>query len=256
MKIVSWNIGAGYGRWHEDTDLHDRAWRWLDEVEPDLALLQETRPPAWTKDRWSIFHLPYRLFTSAIVARREIEMREINLDQAPTLARFGGYLATVEVAFGDREPLFVASVHTSAKLAPEWGHPTLERAAIARRTVGEPWWNDVAFAGYQQLVKDRRFLVGGDWNTARFVDEAGAPSIEGAEFFDRAARAGWVEVSLDEAGREGRTWYGSTSPRPYQPDHVFADEQTARMVTSFHIDSWPATLGLSDHAPLVMSLTP
>jgi hypothetical protein len=84
-----------------------------------------------------------------------------------------------------------------------------DRAAIARASVGVPWWNDVAFAGYRSLVEQRRFLIGGDWNTARYVDAEGVPSPAGAEFLDRAAAVGWVDLTLFGEGREGRTWYGS-----------------------------------------------
>ena len=35
--------------------------------------------------------------------------------------------------------------------------------------------NDVVFVGLDDLVRDRRFVVGGDWNTARQFDEHWEP---------------------------------------------------------------------------------
>jgi endonuclease/exonuclease/phosphatase family metal-dependent hydrolase len=250
MKIVSWNLGAAFGRWRDDEELHERAWRWIVEADPDVALLQETRPPAWALDRWTVLNRPFELFASVILARPGTRLQELVLEPRSTLERFGAYLATGELGFGN-DTVVVASVHTSAKLAPEWGHPGFDRSVIARETVGEPWWNDVAFAGYQKLVDRRPFLIGGDWNTSRYIDVDGNASPEGAEFFERASKAGWNEVSLDQAGREGKSWYGSGNPRPYQPDHVFADSVTAARIRAFEIDSAPAIDGLSDHAPLV-----
>ena len=51
MKLVSWNLGAGWGRWRDDPALHERAWHWLAAFDPDIALLQATVPPDWAKER-------------------------------------------------------------------------------------------------------------------------------------------------------------------------------------------------------------
>jgi endonuclease/exonuclease/phosphatase family metal-dependent hydrolase len=136
-----------------------------------------------------------------------------------------------------------------------WGHPGLDRAAIARATVGEPWWNDVAFAGYRDLIARQRFLLAGDWNTSRYLDENGVANVAGAEFFDRAAAAGWVDISLDVDNHEVKTWYGFETAHPHQADHAFADAETAALVRSFAVDEWPVNqLGLSDHAPLLFDI--
>jgi len=155
----------------------------------------------------------------------------------------------------DGEHLVVSSVHAAARRAPEWGHPGYERRVIARASVGEPWWNDVMFAGFREAVQGRRFILAGDWNTSRWLDSKGVAAPAGQEFFDRATAAGWVELSLDAGGREGKSWYGSTNPRVSQPDHIFADAGTAAGLRSFRIDPYPVQVhGLSDHAPLVLEL--
>lgn len=253
MKVLCWNMGAAWGRWRDDPVLHDRAWHWVAAVDPDLAFLQEVRPPAWANDRWSIQLGTYQFFASALVTRQDLDLHPLALPEGGPLDLFGSYLATGELFIG-AEPLVVASVHTVAKVAAVRGHPGYERSGIARTTVGEPWWNDVAFAAYRDILGDRRFLIAGDWNTSRYEDEHGTPDPAGAEFFERAAAAGWVEVSLDD-GREGKTWYGSNTPRPHQADHAFADTATAQLVRSFSIEAWPISeLGLSDHAPLLLDI--
>ena len=255
MKIVSWNLGAAWGRWRDDPALHDRAWHWIAALDPDLAFLQEVRPPAWATERWGLLVGPHRYFASALLTRRGTDLRPVALPVGGALEGLGSYLATAELRLADGSSLLVASVHTPARVAPESGHPGLDRARIARATVGKPWWNDVAFAGFREFVADRRFLVSGDWNTSRWVDEHGVATPTGVEFFARAEAAGWREISLDAEGREGKTWYGSTNPRTYQPDHAFADAGTVALVRSFAIEPWPITaLGLSDHAPLVLDI--
>jgi hypothetical protein len=46
MKVVTWNMGY----WGH-ASAHDAAWHWLlDELSPDIALLQECRPPDWVSE--------------------------------------------------------------------------------------------------------------------------------------------------------------------------------------------------------------
>jgi hypothetical protein len=248
-------MGAAYGRWRDDPELHERSWQWLAACDPDVAFLQEVRPPAWARDRWTVVIRPFQFWASAIIARPDLDVTELGLMGGSALDRFGAYLATAQFCLADGSAMLLASVHTSAHEAQAWGHPGLVRSAIARARVGEPWWNDVAFAGYRELAAGRRFLIAGDWNTSRYVDELGVPNAAGAEFFDRAAAANWVDVSLDEGGHEVMSWYGFETAHPHQPDHAFADPQTAALVHGFRIDATPVTdLGLSDHALLVFDL--
>lgn len=253
MKVISWNMGIAYGPYKQ---WHERAWHWLAAVDPDIALLQECAPPNWARERWNVHNLDYNRWASAVVVRRDRSARPVELKPDSLLARFESYLATVELDVGP-DPLLVASVHVSTREADEASTLGFDRAAMARASVGQPWFNDVAFAGYRELAAGRRFLIGGDWNTARYLDAEGAPKTDGSEFFGRAESAGWVDVSLPDDGMEGRTWYGSTNPRPYQPDHVFADPETATLIRAVSIDPYPtADLGLSDHAPLVLNMEP
>ena len=255
MKVLCWNLGAAAGRWRDDPALHERAWHWIAAVDPDLAFLQESRPPEWARERWEILTRPYHFWASAIVARQGSPLRVVAPPAGGVLDKAGSYHAFGELDLRPCDPLLLASVHTSPHEAPPWGHRGYQRKAIARPSVGKPWWNDVAFAGYREIVAGRRFILGGDWNTARWLDANGVPEPSGTEFFDRARSAAWVELSLDEDGREGKTWYGSTNPRTCQLDHVFADAITAATVRSFRIDPYPVEAqGLSDYAPLLIDL--
>jgi endonuclease/exonuclease/phosphatase family metal-dependent hydrolase len=197
----------------------------------------------------------FKWFASAVVTRRGLGIKPVSLPRNGPLDRFGSYLATAEFEVPMLGSLVVASVHTPAREASERHHPGLDRGEISRPETDGPWLNDVAFAAYRAFLEGRRFVVGGDWNTSRWLDEHGVADVAGAAFFARAESAGWVEVSLDREGREGKSWYGSSSPRTHQADHIFTDASTATAVQSFAIEPWPvATLGLSDHAPLILEL--
>jgi endonuclease/exonuclease/phosphatase family metal-dependent hydrolase len=256
VNVLCWNLGAAAGRWRDEPSLHDRAWHWIAAVDPDLAFLQETRPPAWARERWEVLTLSYHFWASAIVGRQGSPLRVVAPPSGGVLDKAGSYHAFAELELASGDPLLLASVHTPPNEAPSWGYREhFRREEIARPSVCKPWWNDVAFAGFRELVEGRRFLLAGDWNTARWVDADGVPEPAGAEFFERATGAGWVELSLDADGREGKTWYGSTNPRTCQLDHVFADRTTAGTLQSFRIDPYPVEVhGLSDHAPMILEL--
>jgi len=260
MRIFSWNLGAAFGPYVER---HDEAWRYLESLEPDIALLQECLPAAWALRRWTVVKPSFSFWTTA-VAVPGWKTTELEIPKENLLARFRGFVEAAEVEMpaeartdGADEapiPLVVISVHASAHPANERTLRGLDRDALRRPSATEPWWNDLFFAGAAELVAGRRFIVGGDWNTARYVDADGAAEPVGAEFFARAEAAGWVDLHQAAVGAEERTWYGRRNPRAYMPDHVFADPATASLLVSATVDPAPAEAKLSDHAPVVVDL--
>jgi hypothetical protein len=74
--------------------------------------------------------------------------------------------------------------------------------ARLRRSVEGPKFNDATFAGLAPLVEDRRFILGGDWNTARHQGTVRA-SKAGERFFARVREAGWYDCV-------GETLHGET----------------------------------------------
>lgn len=164
MKILTWNLGAAWGRWRDNAALHEQAWRWIADVDADLSLLQEVIPPPWACERWTVLTGPFDYWASAVVAKPTLGLRGVSLDPESLLGRFGSYLATGEIALEDGTSMLVVSVHTRAAEAPEWITEGHDRAGMARSTVGVPWSNDVVFAGYRTLGAGRRFIIGGDWS--------------------------------------------------------------------------------------------
>jgi endonuclease/exonuclease/phosphatase family metal-dependent hydrolase len=250
MRIVSWNMGAAFGPYVER---HDEAWRHLESLEPDLALLQECVPAAWALRRWTVVKAPFSFWTTG-VAVPAWKVTEVAIPKENLLVRFPGYVAAAEVEAPGVGPVLVLSVHAAAHPASERTLRGLDPAALRRPSADEPWWNDLFFAGAVELVAGRRFVVGGDWNTARYLDPDGVPEPVGSEFFARAEAAGWTDLHQAVVGHEERTWYGRRNPRPYMPDHVFADPETAAAVAGARVDAGPAEAGLSDHAPVLVEL--
>ncbi|MEI8334821.1 MAG: endonuclease/exonuclease/phosphatase family protein [Chloroflexota bacterium] len=250
MRIVSWNPGAAYGPY---VGRHDEAWRYLESLEPDIALLQECVPAAWALRRWTVVKPAFSFWTTAVAVPAR-PTTEVAIPKGNLLARFRGFAAAAEVTVPGIGPVVAVSVHASAHPANARTLRGLDPAALRRPSATEPWWNDLFFAGAVELVAGRRFIVGGDWNTARYVDAHGIPTPVGADSFARAAEAGWLDLHQAAVGAEERTWYGRRNPRAYVPDHVFADPETAMLLASATVDPAPAEGKLSDHAPVLVNM--
>ena len=242
MRIVSWNLG--YAMNFKST--HDRAWHYLAALDPDIALLQEVLPPTWARSKWDIEMRPVREWGTAIVAKPSLKLRG-----SPDR---NGDSATGAMSLPNGTELIVASVHTPVgKASPEY-YDGLDPEAIRRPRQVAPHHSDVGYAVQREGVRGRRFVVSGDWNTARLWDKL-HPGAREADFFTRAEEDGWVECyrRFHPEG-EGRTWFRGTDA-PYQLDHAFCDQETAGHLTACDIDAHPAeTLRLSDHAPLILDL--
>ena len=64
MKIVTWNLG-----YWQHGKYHDEAWDYLcNELKPDLALLQEVKPPSWVSQNALLFEEITRGWGTAIYA--------------------------------------------------------------------------------------------------------------------------------------------------------------------------------------------
>ena len=232
---------------------HDEAWAEVLAREPDIAFLQECAPPPEFPYGWTVHAEPFEIWGSAIVTR--LPMTPVRFEPTSHLGRFGAYLATATVTLPDGTELLVSSVHERTAPASKRLLKDLDGAAMRRPSVDVPWWNDVAWHGLADLVRGRRFIVAGDWNTSRWVDAKGIPTPSGKDFFDRAEAAGWVDLHQRAVGHEERSWFGSTNPRVHQPDVIFADASTAAGLVGCRVEpEWAADRKLSDHAPVIAEL--
>jgi endonuclease/exonuclease/phosphatase family metal-dependent hydrolase len=257
MRVVSWNLGYAFGF----KGTHERAWRYLEALDPDLALLQEVHPPDWavTRKGWTMVPGRFTEWGSVILAKTFLQLTPF---QGPIEGRLEavGYLATGTVTLPDGASLLVGSVHTPIGTATQEDLGGRDAEALRRPSHKQPpkgpYRNDVAYAIYRDRVPER-FLVSGDWNCSPFLWDALHRGEHEAEFFDRARDDGWMDCyQRFHPEGEGRTWFRGSEP-PYQMDHAFCDGTTAEALVSCAIDAHPAgALGLSDHAPLFLEFKP
>lgn len=233
-----------------DPSLRDQAWHYLLGLGPDLAFLQEALPPTWSRSEGILVHEPFRQWGSLIFSPR-FPIERFRLPEDSPLRSLGAYLAFGVASVPDGSDALVVSVHAVVKRATRAHLGDLDPAAIARPSRQHPMINDIVFAGLEDLVRDRRFIVAGDWNVARLIDQK-QPGTGGREFFERVHAQGWFDCVWEKHGEELQTFFRG-SGEPYQDDHVFCDPglgarlQDVRVASDAVVD-----LRLSDHAPIVL----
>ena len=223
MRIVSWNMGcAPRGSRYRRT--HDEAWRYLlDTLNPDIALVQEALHPAeavapldgelqWSADKGTDSG-------TAVFIRR-------GLDFEPVVIRADkSYLAGARVSLLGESTLFV-SIHV--------GPPNYRKNLLT------------LIGALCPALEGTRFVVGGDWNAARHVDD-----VYGGQwyrkFFDDLAKRKMVDCHWAQHGKEIPTLWRKQDTHRYQCDHFFADATTA---TRADCNVLPHQESFSDHSPI------
>jgi hypothetical protein len=247
MRVITWNMGMAResrGR----PGLHEQAWHYLLGLGPDLAFVQEALPPSWVRGEGTLIHGPLKQWGSALLSPR-YPLEGFRLPDGSNLRNLGTYLALATASLPDGTDAFVASVHARAAMATQAQLGDLQPGETKRPSARAARVNDAFFAGLQELVGDR-FIITGDWNTAREQGSEYGNKV-GGEFFERARDRGWHDCVWEKRGEELRTWFGAGQIR--QDDHAFCDRSLGKRLGSPWVAEQAATdLGLSHHAPLIL----
>jgi len=244
MRVAAWN-------------LHRRPQAWsylLDELRPDVALLQEVAPPV---DSGALFRRggigDNRRWGSAIHAR-DIQLDELHEvrsrhSKSPT-SLHGTWPGTVVVAVGEpelSEPVTFVSVY--GLIDQGYAITTVHRILSDLTPLLD-------------TEHGRRLVVGGDLNCST---QLGPPDRERhRNLFERFASLGLVDLLATVAGnrepvagcpceddpcRHVQTHRHPNSRVPWQDDYLFATEALARQLDSCEVLETPWEL--SDHRPVV-----
>lgn len=263
MRVVSWNLGYWTPGTYKGVYNRRRQWDYLLGLEPTIALLQECRPEDLanlTASRGADFQVVGAIpigwtACSAIVVPRDLDVVQATPD-TPWLEYLSGYVARAELpGLLTGSPLRIASVHASAKAVTDPVLSLSDHGALKRPGCEQAWHCDLVAAALRPWA-GTKFVIAGDWNTARLFDTTypGQWPDAGKDFF--ALLAGW---EWDETARrlhpEEIATFRSQNEGPklgdYQLDHMFTDPYIAERLTAFDVHTDVLTEALSDHAPLV-----
>ena len=228
MKVVSWNMGCAPRQATKYRRRHSEAWTYLvEELRPDICLVQEalrsSPPPSGFRVFWND-NSPSDSGTAVLVAER--------LPAEPlSISSLGSYLAGAVVS-GAGAPMTLLSVHVGP--SDYRRHLSTLADCLSENLLGQS------------------FIVGGDFNAARHLDDVRGGRWFGNFFRDLIGR-GFHDCHWSLHGKEVQSFWGHQALNAYQCDHFFVDRAGAARVVSCEVIASDLVKTLSDHGPVVLS---
>ena len=225
MKFVTWNLGYWQFRQH-----HTDAWAYLrDELQPDIALLQEVYPPTLEDGEVFLFEEIHNGWGTALYGKG------VSLGRV-TLAKNPGRVAAALAQLSDGgEPFYVASVH-----APIIGNRVFPHL-------------DHIFDEIETAFSQGTFVVGGDLNSARLAEKVW-PGYGHGPFFERLERGRFFDCCRKFHSEEIQTIFRPRQIHPLQDDHLFVSAGLADRVLACEVIHNEITRKVSDHIPLAAEI--
>ena len=225
LKIITWNLGFWQ---HRST--HCEAWAYLrNQIEPDLALLQEVSPAKLNSNEYLLFKQVHQNWGTALYTRN------MALEELPLAEEYPGRVSVASFKIAAQQEIIAVSIH--APIINGRVFPYLARI----------------FDEIERTVNGRTFIVGGDLNTARLAEKVWPRHGHGA-FFDRMTNSIFFDCHQNFHGREEQTFFRDNSKYLFQDDHVFVSHDLAGRVKSCYVLNNEVVRGLSDHIPLVVEI--
>ena len=142
MKVLTWNLGYWQFSRH-----HDKAWSYLcNDIKPDLALLQEVKPPPWISPDDLVFEEIRAGWGTAIYSPSLVLSKGL-------FQIYPGRVAVATTTLNDELTLFVASIHA----------PIIENRVFPHLTN--------IFSELESIQSGPSALIGGDLNSARLAEK-------------------------------------------------------------------------------------
>ena len=223
MKVVTWNLNYWLSK-----NTHHEAWSYLRTIiKPDVALLQEVRPPTLMPGEALTFQEVRGGWGTGVYSR------DLPLTAIPLCEAHLGRVAGATVTLGNGKRLLSASIHA-------YSDRVFPRLADIMDAIVE------AFA-------DRPAIVGGDLNSARLA-EAAWPNYGHRQFWEKMDASRLVDCCQRMNGEELQTYFRKDAEYPFQDDHLFVSRDLASGLQACDVIDTEVTRRVSDHIPLSIEL--
>jgi endonuclease/exonuclease/phosphatase family metal-dependent hydrolase len=264
LRLITWNMGyameEGYRRRHED------AWKYLlEELDPHIALLQETKPPAVYRDHlglhWARAYDSQEWGTGLFVQGLGTESEELDeadgwirglpAEPMDRVKKLPGWVASLRVALPDGTWAVVVSIHSPNKPIERRRLEGVDTSTMVLSVQDDLWLLDVLFFFLRRRIEGTQFLIGGDFNYSRLFD---VPVNRGnTEFFERTEGEGFMSLHRKFRNHDDQTYF-KPGLRPHQLDYLLADPITLNRCTSCRVIDYAEVHEFSDHAPMLAQL--
>jgi exonuclease III len=260
LTVVTWNLhGANAG---------SRAWEYLREFAPDVALLQEARSiPLDILSEYDSHRVramgitaPQEFDTVVLVRGRAIPLARPLAGPRPwidaILSAYAGNLVACEVFPDAGPPLTVMSVYS-----PPWPIPAQylddsDLEALRRTQQRDVWLTDVLLAALEHSPPHpaEHWIIAGDLNLSETMTRERGFAGGNAEWLARVGALGLTECLRKAQAALTPTFKHTSGWMEPQIDHLFVTEALAARLVSCEVGSREKVFAdplLSDHLPVV-----
>lgn len=233
---------------------HDKAWEYLiDELHPDIALVQEARPPAaYSLDGRLIWHqiLEKGDWGSGIFSKNYL-LREIDFDNS-----YPGALVGAEVILPDDIRMAVFSLY--GQLDKKYGDKTGYATTSVQKMISDLTWILIGSSSFKGL--NENLVIGGDFNISVQCDNK---QKESKSIYRNAHRLVFERISdfglrsvFDWSDKEDfkQTLRHTRSKEPWQNDYIFLSPVLYGKMSKPEVLNNEKIRELSDHNPVLVEL--
>jgi endonuclease/exonuclease/phosphatase family metal-dependent hydrolase len=244
MHLLSWNTNH-WQRRHYHADL----WDYLDELNPDIALLQEAYPPLVNSEDVVVKKAGVKLSNSGNYVWHEIGgnrkwgsgvfTRDMPVRFYELKTQYRGALTVAEVSAGDT---IITAISMYGLMEEGFSITTLHRM-----------FSDLTFLLEGKRGLNRYIVLAGDFNASPQFD-AKQPGFSHKILFDRIENFGLVDLFPYMPENPLQTWRSDKTDIPWQLDHCFVSKNLFNKVEKAEVLYNETIEKLSDHNPLSIKL--
>ncbi|HEY3329354.1 MAG TPA: endonuclease/exonuclease/phosphatase family protein [Capsulimonadaceae bacterium] len=261
MRVVTWNVRRAAAK--------SDAWSVLEELDPDIALLQEVcRIPTQIASRYNVV-LQTALgktgnpqkFGTAILAKG-LTPQSLPLTSeydwvSQELESYAGNLVSRRLLGTIEEtPVSVISAYSPAWPLDKSKYPELEVAQVKLTKNPKLWVTDILWSALKNAnLNDTPWIVGGDLNTSESFDLTFGRGNK--EYLDRMTALGLTDCLRSFTGRAVPTFRHTRGHVEHQMDHLYVTHSLLSKLTNCFVTDEKLVFGnsISDHLPIVADFT-
>jgi endonuclease/exonuclease/phosphatase family metal-dependent hydrolase len=261
MRVVAWNMRGATPR--------SKAWEYLAELSPDVALLQEVgHEPVWMPEHFKLIsRTPVtpsdkpQKFQTAIMVKGTVGA-PIPLSSRwdwvnEELRRFHGNLVAHEVELHTGAAFRALSVYSPAFAVDKKRLAGVDVSEVKLTNNPDVWVTEILWAALQEhnIGGAAPWLVGGDLNASETFD---LPRPRGnSQVLERMDALGLKECLRGSQGRLVPTFrHAAGGPVVHQMDHLFVSESMFSRLAKCEVgDDRVFSESLSDHLPIIADFT-
>jgi endonuclease/exonuclease/phosphatase family metal-dependent hydrolase len=261
MKVVSWNMRRA-------TDRSTASWEYFQQLNPDLAFLQEVNSfPAEILKSYNYLYKKVlgktgrtQPFGTAILAKGEvIETLPFTTEWAwvnDEIARLEGSIVAAKVVLSGKKNLMCISVHSPAWPIDRVRLQGIDSTVIKLSQNPDVWGTELLWAMLRtQNLSDSEWIVAGDLNSSETFDYFWSSESRGnKEILVRMQALGFKEVLRESRGILTPTFRNPKGGKiVHQLDHMFVSKSLSVSLRQCTTGDPEHIFGnsLSDHLPII-----